>query len=92
VVRGSRHPSVEDCGATVGHVTVIEIARCTRECAWPLVIPSYKTNTRIFRRFINEALSGECTQWVLSPTKVVNNIIKPVIRIFVGAYCTYKVS
>ena len=62
-------------------MTAIVIARCTRECARSLVSLSYKTKTRIFRHFINEAFSGECTKWVLSSTKVVCNITEPVIRI-----------
>jgi hypothetical protein len=81
VVRGSRHQALQDSGAAVGHMTAIEIAPCTRECAWSLVSLSYKTKTRIFRQFINEAFSGECTKWVLSSTKAVCNITEPVIRI-----------
>lgn len=66
MVRGSRHQSLQDSGAAVGHMTAIEIARCTRECAWSLVSLSYKTKSGIFGHFINEAFSGECTKWVLS--------------------------
>jgi hypothetical protein len=80
MVRGSRHQPLHNSGAAVGHMTAIEIARCTRECAWSLVSLTYKTKTRIFH-FINEAFSGECTKWVLSSAKVVCNITEPVIRI-----------
>lgn len=37
LTRGSRITPPVASGAAVGHMTAIEIARCTRECAWSLV-------------------------------------------------------
>lgn len=53
---------------------------------------SYKTKTRIFCPFINEAFCGGCTKWVLPSTKVVCNITEPVIRILLVHIVLIKVS